>query len=293
MIDFETLYGLSLRLKNKSNLDEQNIYVDLLLTLALGEIQSKFDFVLKGGTALVKAHFEPYRFSYDLDFSYFYKSGSPKKLYRQYQGNLERLMADLGFKVVNDENDRHRAGGRVLVLKLMDAPENLVRSVKLSVSAIDRQPCFPPISKKFNTIAQIPRDPYDMLYPEIIKRVRKTHARVLTIEELCAEKIRALATRGPEETWSLVLRDIVDLYYMERKGILARVFRERKCIRKKFHAIEDRTYWKRYNSFLQMDIRIEIPDEERGIFINEDLLNEKLLEKTLGRVKEGLLNLNL
>lgn len=292
MIDFDGLYDISLRLAGKPPLIEDNIYVDLLLTTALKEIQSKFDFVLKGGTAILKAYFRPYRFSYDLDFSYF-SSGSPKSLYKHYKDALEDHIINLGFDIVNIESDRHRSGGRVLVLKLMDRPENLKGPVKLSVSAIDKQPCFPPVCRKLNPIVKIPRDPYHLLYPEITKNIRNVNARVLTIEELCAEKLRALSTRGEDETWSLVLRDIVDLYYMEREGILDRVFKGKSCIIKKFQAIENKSYWKKYQSFLKKETTIEITDEDRAVFIKQELLNEKLLDEFLQQVKGTLMALKL
>ena len=117
------MHELALRLSRKPPFTAENIYVDLLLTSAIGDIQSRFGFVLKGGTAIVKAWFPAYRFSYDLDFSHF-RGESPRKQYRKYQEELEKLVSDLGFQITNPESDKHREGGRVFVLKLIDGPRH-------------------------------------------------------------------------------------------------------------------------------------------------------------------------
>jgi predicted nucleotidyltransferase component of viral defense system len=291
MIEFDYIYDISLRSAGKDPFNEENIYVDLLLTLTMGEIQSKFDFVLKGGTA-IKAHYEPYRFSYDLDFSYF-NAGSSKKTYKTYQKELESLIRDMGYQITSKENEKHRSGGKIFILHLMDKAGNLKRPIKLSISSIDRQACFEPVKKPFTPVVKISKDPFELLYPESFDKLHGVTANVFTIEELCAEKIRALATRGKEDIWNLILRDIVDIYFMEKQGILTRVLKQKECAISKLKAIKDTSYWIKYKSFLNSTDAISITEEDTLIFFNESLLNEVELTRILGVIKSTLSNWKL
>jgi len=289
-IDFEEMHELALKRSGKPPFTAENIYVDLLLTATIGEIQSKFDFVLKGGTAITKAWCQPYRFSYDLDFSKF-DSKIARKQYRKYQTELEKLVSELGFTIANPENDKHREGGRILILKLVDAPRHLRIPIKLSVSSIDSGPCIAPLRKEFKPAVKIP-EKFKILYPTIIPRVSGVSVKVLTMEELCAEKIRALATRGAADEWSLLLRDVVDLYVMEKSGVLDAVLSgEWKSLRKKFDAVRDTSYWKKFRHFLSTKPQeVRIHEEDLSIFFDTHAIDEKnasrIVEKVRLRLKE-------
>lgn len=285
-LDFGELHELALKLSQKPPLTAENIYVDLMLTATIGEIQSGFDFVLKGGTALVKAWLSPYRFSYDLDFSLFGVE-KPGKQYRKYQIALEKLVAELGFHVANPESDKHREGGRILVLKLVDTPKYLRIPIKLSVSTIDSNPCFEPVEKKFQPVASIPKK-YGLLYPGIIPRISGVSVKVLALEELCAEKIRALATRGTAEGWSPLMRDVVDVYMMEKNGVLDGVLEDGKCLRKKFEAVRLTSYWKKFNHFLSKPELAGIRAEDFAIFFDQHIIDEKNVTRIIEKVRSGL-----
>ncbi|MFA5382550.1 MAG: nucleotidyl transferase AbiEii/AbiGii toxin family protein [Candidatus Micrarchaeia archaeon] len=290
MIDFDSLRDISSRITTEPPFTDENIYVDLILTITLKRLQEKFDFlILKGGTAIVKAHFYPYRFSYDLDFSYFGKD-NPKKQYKEYKESLKKYLQELGFKITNIESeDMHRDGGRILILKIKDkGSKPLQREVKVSISAIDRVPCYPPILKSFKTIQQIPSDPFEMLYPDIYAEINEVKAKVLSIEELCAEKIRALATRGNQGEWNLVLRDLVDLGVMDSKRVLNRVLNDRVCIDHKFNAITNLSYREKFESFLNSNESIIINEEDKKIFIQQDLFDESKLTIILNKIKDNL-----
>ena len=210
-INFEDAHEMALRISGNSLQATENVYVDAVLMLMLPAIQSGFDFVLKGGTAIVKTHLYPYRFSYDLDFSCF-AGAAPRKRYRTYQKSLEDLITRMGFRIVGNENDKHREGGKIFILRLIDGPGYLRMPVKLSISSIDKEPCYAPPTKKFKPLFNFPEEPYGLLYPDVIDRLNSANAKVLAIEELCAEKIRALATRGSGEEWFLILRDAFTLW---------------------------------------------------------------------------------
>jgi len=293
MINFRELHDLALRLAKEPPFTADNLYVDLLLTITLGEIQSEFDFILKGGTAIVKVWMQPYRFSYDLDFSYF-APGDPRKHYKKYQLSLKEKLTSLGFNINEKGEETHRSGGRIFILHLMDGGKYLKRPVKLSISSIDPAPCFPPVKQKFKTIVPISKPEFKLLYPDLVPKMIKTEANVLTIEELCAEKIRALATRGTEEGWSLLLRDVFDLYMMDSQGILDKALSSesgQKCIKHKFSAIKGTNYWKKFQDFQKADPKVKIREEDQAIFFNPRLLTEKKAEDIIRKIQTALIAL--
>jgi|GEM_PF-1962173 len=293
-IDFDGLYSLATRLskepKQAKNFTIENIYVDLLLTSAIADIQEQFDFVLKGGTAIVKTWATPYRFSYDLDFSFYDSSRHPRKHYKSYEPALQELMLRLGFVASGGEDERHREGGRIYILKLMDRTEHLRIPIKLSVSSIDESPCFGTHAKRFKPVANLDNPDLEKLYPNLPK-LNDTQATVLGIEELCAEKIRALTTRGPQGEWSFLLRDIVDLYVMDKKGILDTVLKEKKyqnCIKKKFSAIHGRSYWDKFQDFMSREPEVKVREEDLSIFFDPSIITEKRALNIVGKIRASL-----
>ncbi len=289
-INFHDLHELALKLAREPPFTADNIYVDLLLTNTIDEIQSKFDFILKGGTALIKTQSSPYRFSYDLDFSCFSKE-QPRKQYKRYQRTLEELIATLGFDIENNEPDKHREGGRIFVINLMDKADYLKRPVKLSISSIDKTSCFPAITSPFKPVVKIDEDKFGLLYPGLIPRLNNINAKMLSIEELCAEKIRALATRGPAEGWTFLLRDVFDLYVLDKKGILDEVFSKKKykeCIKHKFVSIKGTNYWNKFNDFIKREPTVKIREEDLSIFFKPELINEKKATYILNKVQKSL-----
>ena len=117
-LDFESMHELSLRLK-KENFPDDYVYVDFILTATLPEIQKRFDFALKGGTAIIKCFSMPkYRFSFDLDFSLF-GSKKARECYKEFHKELEKFAVDLGFEIDNSGSagaERHREGGRIFIV---------------------------------------------------------------------------------------------------------------------------------------------------------------------------------
>jgi predicted nucleotidyltransferase component of viral defense system len=289
-LDFESMHELSLRLR-KENFPDDYIYVDFILTATLPEIQKKFDFALKGGTAIIKCFSMPaYRFSFDLDFSLF-GSENARKCYKGFHEGLERFAVDLGFAIDNSGPagaEKHREGGRIFILKLMDSAGYLKRPVKLSVSCIDESPCFDLVHMPFSPIAPVPEDPYSRIYPSLYPALCSAQARVLSMEELCAEKIRALCTRGSDEGWAPVNRDIVDLLEMERKGVLGRVLSNESCLRKKLDAIKGRSYWAKLQGFLGAKADIRITEEDRLIFIDKSILKEENANRLVSMIQDKI-----
>lgn len=289
-INFDDLHSLALKLSSEPPFTSENIYVDLLLTIAISKIQDNFDFVLKGGTAIIKTLGSPYRFSYDLDFSY-YQHSSPRKHYKKYQTQLEQMVTSMGFDIVDETGYKHREGGRIFILKLIDKVKHLRIPVKLSISSIDDKPCFSSVERRFNPVVEIKDEKFSLLYPDLIPKLSNTVVNVLTEEELCIEKIRALATRGPKGEWSFLLRDIVDLYIMDKRGILEKVLsdnRYQECIRRKFLSVHNTSYWKKFEDFMQHPREVKIREEDLSIFFDPSVIDEKKATETMEKVRSGL-----
>ena len=147
---------------------------------------------------------------------------------------------------------------------------------------------FCSVEEKFNTIVKIPKNPYKLLYPNLVDAIYNTNANVLTIEELCAEKIRALTTRGIGEDWLLILRDLVDLYIMDSNKILDKTLNEKHCILRKMNAVKGTSYWKKFKSFMNNTTELIINEEDKNIFIDQKLLDEKKLTLILNKIKDKL-----
>lgn len=295
-INFKEVHDLALRLAGEPPFTPENLYVDLLLTLTVQEIQSKFDFILKGGTALLKTWTTPYRFSYDLDFSCYPAGKQARNHYKTFKDDLEKLVDELGFSIEEEKSTetgehigKHREGGRIFILHLMDKSKYLKQPIKLSVSCIDAKTCYPPERRLFKPIIDIPFEKLKPLYLEIIPKIQETYVTVLTLEELCAEKIRALATRGPKEEWSFLLRDAADLYVLEQNGVLDRVLANNMgCINQKFLAIKNRSYWKKLERFISGGQDIKVREENLAIFFDPKIIDEEKAKHIVQKIRERM-----
>jgi len=145
-IDFSELYELSSHNRGTEALMTAR-YIDYILTLAIPQIQEELGFVLKGGTALIKCYSYPYRFSYDMDFSYFRSKRKRSKAYKDYAELLNLLIKEMGFRDVTEEST-YSHGGKIYKIQLQDDKKRLERPIKLSVSSIDESPCFFQLKKE-------------------------------------------------------------------------------------------------------------------------------------------------
>ncbi|MCX6768479.1 MAG: nucleotidyl transferase AbiEii/AbiGii toxin family protein, partial [Candidatus Micrarchaeota archaeon] len=227
----------------------------------------------------------------DLDFSFYYSGSNPRKHYRMYKKKLLELVEALGFKVANDGGDKHREGGRIFILKLIDEPKFLEKPIKLSISSMDEHPCFSPARTQFRPVIKIPEETFGLLYPDLLPGLNNVEVNVLEMEELCAEKIRALATRGATGEWGLVLRDAVDLHVMDKQGVLSEVLtseRYKQCVRKKFLAVKETSYWAKFKGFLASTAGVRIGPEERAIFFDQSMVKEEYAEHVMEKIRKAL-----
>lgn len=287
-IDFASLYELSSHGRGTEALRTAR-YIDYILTLAIPQIQNELGFVLKGGTALIKSYSYPYRFSYDMDFSYFRSERKRSEAYKDYAEPLNALVKEMGFRDVT-EDSTYSHGGEIYKIQLQDDKKRLERPIKLSVSSIDESPCFPTEKRNFNIATDYISEEEKKIYSDTIALLSKQKAEVLAAEELCAEKIRALTTRMlVEKTEGVILRDVIDLDTFARKGALGEVLKNPKCLVQKFRAIDKMNFSKRLGKFLEFNISsLEFNEEEKDQILNKKLLNETRLKKMLTEIQDRL-----
>jgi len=231
MIEEETLNWLSEKLGIKSI---QLIEKDLLLQgLLLGLSKSEYfseNFVFKGGTCLTKAYFGYYRFSEDLDFTWINQKvfeGKSKNQVRKMLSKeinkimelIEKTAKELGldFKPVKPDKHYVQLGGsnRFTTFKLWYKPitEDGETFIKVQLNFVDKI-LHKPKKRKLNAIAKKHAEDFTYLYPKYASMATKDSTfYCYCLEEIAAEKIRALLTRR-----GFKARDVIDLYYLAGKG---------------------------------------------------------------------------
>jgi len=208
---------------------------DLYLHGILGELSNSAyfseNFTFKGGTALTKAYFGYFRFSEDLDFTYLnqekFKNKSVKQIRKILSKEIEVIgkilegiskKLGLGFKCIKPDNKFIKFGGsnRFVTYKLwyrsvVDGSETFIK-VQLNFSDISlylsKKQLLVPLIKKI-------KDEIELEFPEYNNfTIAKPKLYVYNLREIASEKVRALLTRRGFKT-----RDIVDLYFLSKKGI--------------------------------------------------------------------------
>jgi len=231
MIKEETLNWLSEKLVIKSiHLIEKDL---LLQGLLLGLAKSKYfseNFVFKGGTCLTKAYFGYYRFSEDLDFTWINQKAFEGKTENQIRKMLskeinkimeiiEKAAKELGFGFKPMKSDKHyiRLGGsnRFATFKLWYKPttEDRETFLKIQFNFVDKI-FHKPKKRKLKAIAEKYAEDFSYLYSKHASLATKSPTfYCYDLKEIAAEKIRALLTRRGFKS-----RDIIDLYYLAKKG---------------------------------------------------------------------------
>jgi hypothetical protein len=168
---------------------------DYLLDACLHEIsRSGGDLVFKGGTALFKFH-GLNRFSEDLDFTV-----DTRRF--DFDGLRERVSRNyglLGIGVVSGEVENHqRAVNMEFRLRgpLFDGRRESISRVVLDLS-----------------LKETPLPPDRMVLRSAYQDIPECTLHVMSVVEMCAEKVRAVMTREKA-------RDVYDLWFLLRKGVM-------------------------------------------------------------------------
>ncbi|MEM0053773.1 MAG: nucleotidyl transferase AbiEii/AbiGii toxin family protein [Nitrososphaeria archaeon] len=155
-------------------------------------IESKRELIFKGGTALQKVY-GLNRFSLDLDFTS--TNGKEEEIVNK----IAKDIKDFGYETEVSKNVQYKEESKSLTLKikgpLYDGTEKSITSLRIEISH-RRDLQLEPETKEIVPI-----------YPDI----RPYIVLVMRLEEILAEKIRAIYKRGRA-------RDLYDLWFLIRKN---------------------------------------------------------------------------
>jgi len=205
----------------QANAQIQNIPIDLLekdiwITYILRELRSLDEsnhLAFKGGTCLVKAYFGYYRFSEDIDFTWFGPKIDRRKFRNRVLGaTIDALALEWDRQVSQGTGIAGSHSGGIFSYFLL-SPSRDSTSVKLKITvAFDEKLAFTPLLRK---LGHVP------IGNEIKRYLTLTFGDIAagyfdvnelwcyTPKEIACEKVRALLTRRTQPARS---RDLMDLY---------------------------------------------------------------------------------
>lgn len=214
----------------RNDIVEKDYHLHRLLFRLSRESYFKGNLALKGGTCLIKAYLTFFRFSEDLDFTWFNKniwdgetkSQCAKKCSAEITNLCEVLKTiceELGLRFTGDKSDTEyvqiHSGGRMVTFKVYYDSEMLGHTnfIKLEVNFVE-DIIYPIKACQLKSyIEGIDSQKIEFLYPEQWKEY-STDVVVPCYDpkEIFVEKVRASLTRV-----AFKVRDVVDIYYMEKE----------------------------------------------------------------------------
>ncbi|MBI5035854.1 nucleotidyl transferase AbiEii/AbiGii toxin family protein [Candidatus Micrarchaeota archaeon] len=196
---------------------EKDVWLSLVLRYLYSLPGARERLVFKGGTALVKCFFGYYRFSEDLDFTWFGEKGSKKLNRRRFFSEfVEPLKRDFGFGVEESASVqggvRHSHSGKILNYFLLAPPVEGRGELKVKVSvSFDEAVVFEPERVSAAPVvlgAGVKREAVATFGGLAEAYFEPFEVSCYSREEIVCEKMRALLTRREKVNRS---RDIVDL----------------------------------------------------------------------------------
>ncbi len=247
------LLSQKLEIKNNS-LIEKDLYLQgLLIELSKSDYFAE-NFAFKGGTCLTKVYFGHYRFSEDLDFTWInqkiFENKSEKQIRKMLSKEINKITKlieiiaeklELEFKGIKSDKHFVELGGsnKFTTLKLWykSTTENRKTFIKIQINFIEK--LFYKLKKQeIKAIAEKHKKELEFLYPKHAKMAtQNTKLKVYDLKEIAAEKVRALLTRR-----GFKARDIIDLYFLSKKGITIKSVKKI-AIKKTMFMLKYLKYW--------------------------------------------------
>jgi len=251
---------------------------DVLIHRILRGINSAFGnaYLFKGGSCLVKCYFGYYRFSVDLDFTWreqkAWKNLGKKGLRRELVAQAEKFGSvlestahdmELDFRcdVKNKNYVEFGSGSRMATFKLWKGGE----LIKVQVNFVEEL-LFPHENKIARTLLSGKKLKKDEMayFQDFLDFYRPFKVACYTLEEILCEKIRAILTRQ-----ALKLRDIYDVFMIERAGVKMENFRE-EILKKLIIAMKFERYRKMLKDVRALELENVIGDPyELEMFISK------------------------
>ncbi|MBU4201812.1 MAG: nucleotidyl transferase AbiEii/AbiGii toxin family protein [Candidatus Altiarchaeales archaeon] len=274
------------------------VETDVLLHLVLRDLSGtgfKKEFAFKGGSCLIKHYLGYYRFSVDLDFTFWkqemFEGKSQKEIRKLLSGRIDDIMGiftdisgrrGLDFKA-EKENRRYMefgGGNKSLTLKLWrESPFSGETFIKIQINFVDRL-LFPLKEAELESLIGESRE-LQFLFPSLYEEYSTpVRFKVYDIREILCEKVRAVLTRrGVKE------RDFLDLYLISKKFKLSYEDSNHEIIEKTRFALN---LYQKYRE--NMKENLELLSIESFPFGSEDyLLLEDIDRDEFRRFVEGFI----
>lgn len=284
---------------------EKDFYLHQVLAHITKEDHLSNNLAFKGGTCLVKAYTGYFRFSEDIDFTWTDKSLWEKRsrsaVKRLCSFEISRLVSkfnqistDLDLKFTDDKTDTdhvHISSGGRMVLFFIDYfsdLQNIPARIKIEINLVD-ETYFPYKKENLKSfVGDIESEELKFLYTEMYN----SYSQPISINcydprEIFIEKCRASLTRKVYK-----LRDIIDIYHLEKKyGYTIKKFQPQ--ILKKIRFMLD--LYERYNENIELlelpEVDLTKADEMKLMIVPapKDLgMNVKRIHRELETVKSKL-----
>ncbi|HIH95972.1 MAG TPA: nucleotidyl transferase AbiEii/AbiGii toxin family protein [Thermoplasmata archaeon] len=211
----------------RRDLIEKDIILHKLL-LSLHENDSFCNnFLFKGGTCLIKSYLDYYRFSEDIDFTWYNQSVFEKKSQKEIREYLSDIIDEVGdiFESINEETDfvcdksdrkYVELGGsnKTATFKLWYDSKILKYTtfVKVQINFVEKIIYPPSIRELDSLLSGYGCKELKSLFPNEYKEYcKKIFFPTYDIKEILCEKVRAILTRR-----GIKARDFVDIYLISK-----------------------------------------------------------------------------
>ena len=230
MIDANLIGFLADKLKiEQQDLIEKDIILQRIVFMLSQHKDFTEDFVFKGGTCLIKCYLGYYRFSEDLDFSFVkqeeWKGKSDKSIRKMLSlrisilmGIFSKMALDAGMDFKQDKNNKRYVefGGsnKFVTFKLWyDSTALRVPAfVKIQINFVEK--FLHPFKRLMvHSVAKhVFSKEMEFLFPEYAFLNSRTELLCYDLQEILAEKVRAILTRR-----GMKWRDFIDVYMILRE----------------------------------------------------------------------------
>lgn len=213
----------------RNDIIEKDYHLHRLLNQIPQDDYLKDNLVFKGGTCLMKVYADYYRFSEDIDFTWIdksiWKNKNKSKTAKLCSGEIDNLVEHiknitdkLNLKFSGDKSNSNEvhisSGGRMVLFFIGYNSEilNIETRIKIEINFMDIT-LYPFIEKKLKSyVENIDSEEIKFLYEDLWREYSTpVYFKCYDPREIFIEKCRASMTR---KTYKL--RDLIDIYYMEK-----------------------------------------------------------------------------
>ena len=213
---------------HRRDLVEKDLLLHRLLRHLSQHPEFNENYLFKGGTCLIKSHLGYFRFSEDVDFTWWHQEQLEGKTRNQLRRMLSSTIDELGLQLEGftreegmdftcDKSNREYVelggGNKTCTFKLWYTSKVLGRKsfTKVQVNYVERL-CYPPVEKNMRSVVGEPSTETSVLFPEAERYSEPLRLWAYSIPEILCEKARAILTR-----MAVKARDFVDVYLIEKE----------------------------------------------------------------------------